>query len=168
MINSRPLITAGLLLGIGLGGFIDGILLHQVFQLHSMLSAKLPQDNLVNVKASMVGDGLFHLFTWLTTAFGLALLWQAGKQRNCPWSGKTLWGALLAGWGVFNLVEGFIDHHLLQVHHVVERLGLSVYDYLFLTSGVVLTGIGILLVFAGRPVRTGTMPPPAHRFHQPS
>jgi uncharacterized membrane protein len=30
--------TAGILLGIGLGGFVDGIALHQIFQWHNMLS----------------------------------------------------------------------------------------------------------------------------------
>ena len=82
--NSKPLIADGTVLGIGLGGFIDGILLHQIFQLHSMLSAKLSQDVLVNVKTSMVWDGLFHLLTWVATVIGLTLLWQAGKIKDCP------------------------------------------------------------------------------------
>ena len=25
---------------------------------------------------------------------------------------------VLAGWGIFNLIEGIIDHHLLELHHV--------------------------------------------------
>lgn len=138
-----------MLLGIGLGGFIDGIVFHQILQVHSMLSAKLPQDTLVNVKTSMVWDGLFHMLTWIVTAIGLALLWHAGKLKDCPWSGITLWGALLIGWGLFNTVEGFIDHHLLGVHHVCERLGLSVYDYLFLASGVLLMLLGWMLIRKG-------------------
>ena len=27
---------------------------------------------------------------------------------------------MLAGFGLFNLVDGLIDHHLLQLHHVNE------------------------------------------------
>jgi len=144
--NKKPLTAAGTLLGIGLGGFVDGIVFHQILQLHSMLSAKLPQDVLINVKISMIWDGLFHAFTWLATVAGLALLWHAGGRNDVPWNGKILWGALLLGWGIFNLVEGLIDHQLLGVHHVVERLGLSVYDYLFLAFGVVLILIGIFLI----------------------
>src|SRR3978361_980724 len=113
--NRKPLIAAGTLLGIGLCGFVDGILFHQILQLHSMLSAKLPQDVLVNVKTSMVWDGLFHALTWAATAIGLALLWHAGKIRDCPWSGQTLWGALVLGWGIFNAVEGTIDHQILGI-----------------------------------------------------
>src|SRR4051812_36902106 len=42
--NRRPLIAAGTLLGIGMGGFVDGIVLHQMLQVHNMLSAKRPRD----------------------------------------------------------------------------------------------------------------------------
>jgi uncharacterized membrane protein len=145
-LNTKPLTAAGTLLGIGLGGFVDGILFHQILQLHSMLSARLPQDVLINVKISMVWDGLFHAFTWVMTVAGLAMLWHAGKRSDVPWSGKILWGSLLLGWGIFNLVEGLIDHHLLGIHHVVERLGISVYDYVFLASGVVFIVTGVLLI----------------------
>lgn len=144
--NKRPLIAAGTLLGIGMGGFVDGILFHQVLQLHSMLSAKMPQDELLNVKISMVWDGLFHALTWLTTAFGIVLLFQAGRRSDCPWSGRSLWGSSFLGWGIFNVVEGVIDHYLLGIHHVVECLGLSAYDHLFLASGGVLIFFGSLLI----------------------
>jgi uncharacterized membrane protein len=144
--NRNPLVAAGTLMGIGMGGFVDGILFHQILQLHSMLSAKLPQNDLVNVKTSMVWDGLFHAFTWLAVALSVRLLWVAGRQPDVPWQGRTFSGSLLMGWGIFNLVEGLIDHHLLQVHHVVERLGLSVYDYVFLLSGVVFILVGMRLI----------------------
>jgi uncharacterized membrane protein len=144
--NLKPLLASGILMGIGMGGFVDGILFHQVFQLHSMLSAKLPQTSLVNVEISMVWDGLFHAFTWLATAISIVLLWHAVKRPDVPWSGKALIGAQLTGWGIFNLVEGIVDHHLLGIHHVVERLGISIYDYLFLASGVVFIIAGLLLI----------------------
>ncbi len=34
-----PMVAAGLVLGIGLGGFVDGILLHPILQWHAMLSS---------------------------------------------------------------------------------------------------------------------------------
>jgi uncharacterized membrane protein len=148
--NRKPLIAAGVLLGIGLGGFLDGIVFHQLLQLHSMLSAKLPQDDIVNVKTSMVWDGVFHLFTWLCTAIGLYLLWHSGRTSNCPWCGRTLSGSLIMGWGVFNTVEGVIDHQVLGIHHVVEALGESIYDYLFLASGFFFILFGLFLINAAR------------------
>jgi uncharacterized membrane protein len=140
--STRPIVSSGLLLGIGLGGFADGIALHQILQLHNMLSAVYPKDTLVNAEVNMFWDGLFHAFTWIVTAAGIARLWQAGADREVIWSGRTLVGAMLLGWGLFNLVEGLIDHHLLGVHHVVERLGLSVWDWTFLAFG----GVGLILI----------------------
>jgi hypothetical protein len=76
-----PLISAGTLLAIGLGGFVDGILLHQILQWHNMLSSRIVPIHLAAMKYNMVWDGLFHAFTWIVTVIGLALLWQAGRSR---------------------------------------------------------------------------------------
>jgi len=157
--NRRPIIAAGTIIGIGMGGFIDGILFHQILQLHNMLSAKIPPTTLVNVETTMVWDGLFHALTWAVTAIGIAILWHAGKQRDVPWSGRTFFGSLVLGWGCFNAVEGIIDHHILGLHHLIERLGVSVYDYLFLGSGVVFIVLGWTIVIAGK--RDGLSSDPA-------
>ncbi len=144
--NPRPLIAAGTLLGIGMGGFVDGIILHQILQVHNMLSAKYPPTTVVNMEINMVWDGLFHAFTWIMTAVGIAMLWKAGQKREVPWSTRMLLGSLIQGWGIFNLVEGFIDHHVLNIHHVIERVGMSAADWLFLGIG------GVLLILIGRAV----------------
>ena len=43
---------AGILLGIGLGGFVDGIALHQIAQWHNMGSAILPPTTMDAMKIS--------------------------------------------------------------------------------------------------------------------
>ena len=138
------------MLGIGLGGFVDGIVFHQLLQMHSMLSARLPKDTLANLQINMFWDGMFHAFTWLMTAIGLALLWRAVNNADIRLSGKVMLGALFLGWGLFNFVEGLIDHHLLELHHVVEARGASVFDGLFLLSGVVMSVGGFLAIRSGR------------------
>ena len=72
-ITRRPLIAAGTLLGIGMGGFVDGILFHQLLQLHSMLSAQVTRSTVAGLEINMFWDGLFHVLTWTMTALGLAL-----------------------------------------------------------------------------------------------
>jgi uncharacterized membrane protein len=144
--DARPLVTAGAVLGIGLGGFVDGILFHQLLQLHGMLTAWVPKTSIANVEINMFWDGIFHTLTWIMTVVGLALLFRAGERREVPWSRQVLIGALLLGWGSFNFVEGLIDHHLLGVHHVVESAGLSVWDYAFLASGLALIAVGWMLI----------------------
>lgn len=158
--NFRPLIAAGTLLGIGMGGFVDGIVFHQILQVHNMLSAKLPPTTLPNVEINMVWDGIFHAFTWVMTAIGLVMLWKAGQKREVPWSTRTMIGSWIQGWGFFNLVEGIIDHHILGIHHVIERLGVSAADWAFLGSGVIFIGIGRMLIAQGKSDTPGNAPSP--------
>jgi uncharacterized membrane protein len=149
-VNRRPLIAAATLLGIGLGGFVDGIVFHQILQTHQMLTGKLPPTSVRNIEINMFWDGLFHAFTWASTMTGMALLWQAGKRPDVPWSTRTFVGGQAFGWGLFNLVEGIIDHHILHIHHVTETEDHLVWDLAFLASGVVLIGVGLALIRAGR------------------
>jgi uncharacterized membrane protein len=139
-----------LLLGIGLGGFVDGIVLHQLLQWHNMLSSQIPPTDLVSMKINMLWDGLFHALTWTSTVTGLGLLWRAGGRDDVPWIGETFLGAMLIGWGLFNFVEGVIDHHILGIHHVHPGAGELAWDLGFLASGLAFLGIGALLVRAGR------------------
>ena len=145
-----PLLAAGVLLGVGLGGFADGILLHQVLQWHNMLSAIIPPDDLVAMKINMVWDGLFHVVTWTMTAAGLAVLWRAGAREDVPWSGQIFGGALLLGWGLFNFVEGIVDHQILGIHHVHPGRNELAWDLGFLGSGLLLGLFGVMLILAGR------------------
>jgi uncharacterized membrane protein len=149
--NLAPLVGAGLVLGIGLGGFIDGILLHQILQWHNMLSSKLPPTSLVDMKYNMIWDGLFHALTWVTTLVGVGLLFRAGRRADAIWSGRVLAGAMLAGWGLFNFVEGVIDHQLLGIHHVHPGAGQLAWDIGFLLSGPVLAALGVLIARGGVP-----------------
>lgn len=150
--DRRPLHSAGTLLGIGMGGFVDGILFHQLLQLHNMLSARYPKTGVppetavVNIEINMFWDGLFHTLTWTMTALGLALLWRVAKRGEVPLSTRAFVGSLTLGWGLFNLVEGIIDHHVLNIHHVIEAANHLVWDVAFLGSGVVLIAFGLWLI----------------------
>lgn len=139
---ARLLHAAGLAIGIGMGGFADGILFHQIFQFHNMLSAKIPTDTLVGAKVNMVWDGLFHSLVWVATAIGIWFLWKALARPGAVVSGKALVGSMLMGWGLFNAVEGIIDHHILNLHHVYEVMGQSIWDYAFLIWGGFMIALG--------------------------
>ena len=145
-----PLISAGILLGIGLGGFLDGIVFHQILQMHNMLSNQIPPDTLVNAKINMTWDGYFHAAVWLITFIGVYRLFQAAKRDDVVWSGKILFGAGLAGWGLFNVVEGIINHHVLELHHVMEyTVNKPTYDLAFLIVSVLILLIGWMTIRAG-------------------
>src|SRR3954451_4435827 len=89
-------LSAGILFGLGLGGFFDGIVLHQILQWHHMLtSAGFPPDSVRNLKVNTFWDGLFHASTYVFVAAGLAVLWRAARRQHQWWSGKMLVGAML-------------------------------------------------------------------------
>ena len=146
----------GFWLGLGLGGFLDGIVLHQVLQWHHLLSDTTdhPTSTIQGLEANTLADGLFHLATWVFVIVGMALTVRAWQQRQLapPWIGHA--GMLLVGWGVFNVVEGVIDHQILQIHHVRDDLGGPLaWDLGFLIFGALLVLLGAAMVEGSAPVR---------------
>lgn len=93
-----PIRAAGLTIGMGMGGFFDGIVSHQILQVHNMLSARVPTDTLVGAKVNMVWDGVFHAAVWVLTAVGIALLWRAVRRSDAILSTQALVGVMLMGW----------------------------------------------------------------------
>jgi uncharacterized membrane protein len=110
--NRRALILLGLLLGSGLGGFVDGLVARHMWQWHHMLTSHgdYPATSVAGLEVNTLWDGLFHASTWVAVVAGLFVLWKAGRRGDVPWSGRALLGLLAAGWGLFNLVEGIVDH----------------------------------------------------------
>ena len=70
-------------------------------------------------------------------------------SRGRVWTSRVLWGWILVGWGLFNLVEGIVDHHILGIHHV--------------RSGPDQTVVGSRLPRAGRRARRRRMAAAAQR-----
>lgn len=145
---ARPLVLAGIVLGFGLGGFFDGIVFHQILQTHSMATAHPDPAIAEDMELQVLLDGIFHLVTYLLTIVGVILVWRASQISAVSLSGQTLLGAALIGWGLFNLVEGTINHHILQLHHVWPDGpgGRLVWDSGFLVWGAVMVGVGAYLV----------------------
>jgi uncharacterized membrane protein len=136
-------ITAGVVLGVGMGAFIDGILLHQIVQWHNMGSAIVPPITMDAMSRNMVWDGQFHLLSWFITLGGIIALW---RDRGAPTMTMFV-GQMIMGWGLFNLIEGVVDHHLLQIHHVRDLpFHIPAYDFLFLAvAGFGFVAVGFAL-----------------------
>ena len=142
----RPsIVPPALLLGVGLGGFFDGIVLHQVLQWHHLLSSHTPPSSVANLELNTLADGLFHLFAWVCTVLGVVLLARVARAGGAlEW--PRLAGGMLAGWGGFNLAEGIIDHHVLQLHHVRPGPHEVWYDVGFLAWGALMLVVGVMLL----------------------
>lgn len=152
--DPRSWLWGGVFLGLGLGGFFDGIVLHQILQWHHLLSEVYLPTTLENLRINTVADGFFHAVTWVFTLIGTWLLWQGTRGTHAEWSTRAFLGSLLFGWGLFNVVEGLIDHHLLQIHHVRPGPNQALYDLGFLVWGAAMLLIGWALM---RRPRAGTV-----------
>ncbi len=145
--RGRTITGPGLLVGIGFGGLFDGVVLHQILQWHHLLSSEgcCPTTTVRGLELNTVADGLFHLAAILVLILGTSLLWSRVRDRVVPWSGWQLLGLSLEGWGLFNLVEGLVDHQLLGIHHVRPGPYRFEYDIGFLIVGGILVVVGHLL-----------------------
>lgn len=129
------------MLGLGFGGFFDGIVLHQILGWHHLIcrTDTCQPTSIASLQQQNKEDGFFHLAVWVVSLVGTGLLYRARNEG----SGQTLLGGMLAGWGTFNFVEGLLDHQLLGLHHVLPGSPHELlYDLLFLASGLLLLAGG--------------------------
>ncbi len=160
-----PSRRAGILLGVGLGGFVDGILLHQIVHWHDMRSATLPPTTMTAMADNMRWDGFFHAGVWVLTVIGVYWLLADIRRGEALHDTRGFTGLLVLGWGLFNLVEGIVDHHILGLHHVRDLPAhVPLYDWLFLAFG----GLGFVLIgwmLARGPVTLDKRGAPLRRRH---
>jgi uncharacterized membrane protein len=142
-----PIVVFSSLIGIGMGGFVDGILLHQILQWHQMISNTLPPDTLEYKNINMFWDGIFHTLTWSITLLGILLMWKTMKRKDLFFSNKVFYGGLIAGWGAFNLVDSIFNHYLFRFHNVRENVASpELYNAGFLVFAVLLLAIGWIMI----------------------
>ena len=112
-----------------------------------MLSSEgcCPVATVRGLELNTIADGLFHLTTIVLLVVGTTLLWRRTREGGVPWSGLQMFGLALEGWGLFNLIEGLVDHQILGVHHVRAGPQQFEYDMGFLASGAVLLIVGHVL-----------------------
>ena len=137
-----PLIVAGVVLGIGLDAFIDGIVLHEILQWHHMISNVVTPITLAGLQMNVRADGYFLLFAWLATVIGIALLWRARADAAVLGSTRIFVGSMLISASGFNVVDEVVNHLILNLHHIRPGPDYLVYD-------LGLTAVGIILFIGG-------------------
>ena len=143
-----PIIALSLCLGIGMGGFIDGIVLHQLLQWHQMLSNKIAPVTWEAKSINMFWDGIFETVTWLFTFIGIVLLWQSRRRTDLHFSNQLFTGGLIAGWGIFNLMDSIFNHYLFRFHNVRENVPqVATYNlgFLLLSLGMIVLGTFLMV-----------------------
>ena len=151
-LNRQPLIIAAILLGLGQAGFFDGIVFHQLLQWHHMFTNVESSNTVSGLELNTLGDGLFHLVDWLFTLAGLVALWIAVRRDDVDKSTSVFIGAFCIGAGMFNIIEGILSHHLLQIHHVKPGIHQLAWDLGFIGAGILSAVIGWLILNRDRTV----------------
>ncbi len=148
--NKKKSIASAILIGIGLAGLIDIIIFHAILQWHHTSSHKIIPNTIESLQINLLHDGVFLAFSLLMIVLGIILLWyaQSSKNKDYFWSDKRSFiGLILIGFGGFNTIEGIINHHILQMHHVIEVADPFVFDLIFLViGGIAIVVLGTILL----------------------
>jgi uncharacterized membrane protein len=114
---SRSYHAAGYALGFALGGFFDGILLHQILQWHHLLSG-LEGEPFADLRVQILADGLFHALMYVIGAVGLWLLWRSRSDFGRPSADRLLFSNALIGFGVWHVIDSVVSHWVLGIHRI--------------------------------------------------
>ena len=112
--SATSALLTGVLLGIGVAGFVDEAVFHQILQWHNFYWATDQQGRILS-------DGLFHVFSTLALLWGAIRLWR-DRLSWSPKRARRIAGALLIGAGGFNTYDGVVQHVILHLHLVNEHL----------------------------------------------
>ena len=133
---TRSLLWTGVVLGVGLVGTLDEVLLHQWLQWHNFYVHTTPDWRIAS-------DGVFHAVSSGLLFFGALRLWALRGRIAASGDGRVLAAGVLLGMGGFNLYDGTVQHKLLQLHPVREGVdSILPYDLAF-------NGVAVVLLLAG-------------------
>ena len=145
--RSKRLDWSGYLLGIGLGGFFDGILLHQILQWHHLLSLV---DGVGDISNQVMFDGLFHALMYVIAGIGLVLLVRGRSDLDAPGAARRLMGNVLVGFGLWHVLDAILSHWLLGIHRVrLDSPNPLVWDLIWFAI------FGLVPIVAGLIIRRG-------------
>lgn len=111
--------TAGAcMIGIALGGFFDGILLHQILQWHHLFSAVTDGGAPLDLRSQILADGIFHLLHYVLALIGAACLWSGRHSLQEAGATRSVAGWALAGFGSWHAFDAVVSHWVLQIHRI--------------------------------------------------
>jgi uncharacterized membrane protein len=134
-------IASGVLVGIGIAGFLDETVFHQLLHWHHFWDGG-------SQAAALVSDGLFHAGSWVCMVAGL--FWFADLRRRGEWQAAAWAGGILLGAGAFQLYDGTVQHKLLGLHQIRYHVPIWPYDLVWNLLAALMILIGVVLVWRRR------------------
>jgi len=127
--------------GVGLGGLLDGVVLHQLLQWHHVWSSKTTDKTVAGLEENTLADGIVQLAFLAVLVLGMTML--SGR----PLATRPSAGLAVIGWGAFNLLDQLVFHLALGAHHIREDVDTSeLYDWAFFALGLVLVVVRLVMV----------------------
>lgn len=144
--TDRRTVISGLLFGAGIAAaLIDLFIFHLLLQWHHFYDLSTPE-------VALIADGLFHALGWFITVAGLFLLADVRRHGRISW---PRWAAAtVTGIGVFQLIDGVLNHKILGIHQIRYGVDLLLYDVVWIGSAILLALIGAAVLWYTRPART--------------
>ena len=145
--------ASAVVIGFGMGGLFDFVVLHAVLQWHHMVSNRVPPNYLSALQYNVFWDGIGEMLMWLIVMGGLLLLCHAIRRHALVPTTTRLVGLLILGWGAFNLVDAVFNHHVFALHNVRDDVAdKALWNLGFLViGGIVQPAVGWLIARAARP-----------------
>jgi uncharacterized membrane protein len=131
-------ILAGILIGVGVAGFLDETVFHQLLHWHHFYDKG-------SATAGLVSDGFFHAGSWICLVVGFFLM--TDMQRRHVTVPKRVAAGVLLGWGGFQVYDGLFQHKVLGLHQIRYHVDLLPYDLVWNIAGGISFLIGLLLLF---------------------
>jgi uncharacterized membrane protein len=128
----RRSLIAGILMGIGVAGFVDETVFHQILHWHHFYDLSTPSWGLIS-------DGLFHAFSWFCIIGGFFIF--ADLRRRTAWRPTWHLSGFLFGLGGFQLWDGTIQHKWWHLHEIRYHVNIVPYD-------LVWNGIAVIVLIA--------------------
>jgi uncharacterized membrane protein len=127
-------VAAGALFGIGIAGFIDETVFHQILHWHHFWDGG-------SAGAGLVSDGLFHAGSWICLVAGL--FWFADLRRTDSALMSAWIAGILFGAGGFQLYDGLIQHKVFHLHQIRYHVTVWPYDLVWnvLAAGMLLGAV---------------------------
>lgn len=137
----RRSLVVGLLTGLGVAGFADEVVFHQLLHWHHFYDRSTPGW-------ALVSDGLFHAASWLAMVSGLFAL--ADLRRRGAWHPPFQLAGFCLALGGFELYDGTIQHKWWHLHEIRYGVGLLPYDLTWNAVAVAFVAAGAVVLMRAR------------------
>jgi uncharacterized membrane protein len=140
-LDRRRSLISGALCGVGVAGFVDETVFHQLLHWHHFYDRSTPTWGLIS-------DGMFHAASWLSIVGGLFLF--ADLRRRSSFAAVWLWSGFFLGLGGFQLYDGTFQHKWWRFHQIRYHVNLLPYDLIWNATAAVTLLVGVALLARAR------------------